>query len=73
MTSTHFSDVEKLANFTSASNLCGNARVITARLRFSTQSEITIKKGNRLRYRSLPAVICSFRNITTSAIDNVKE
>ena len=47
--STHFSDVKRLAERTIASARYGKARVTMARLRFSHQSAMTIRNGNRHR------------------------
>lgn len=66
----HFSEVNKLAERTSASARSGKARATMARHRFSHQSAMTIRKGNRHRYLNRLDGGSSLRSTSTSAADN---
>jgi len=63
----HFSDVKKLAARTIASARSGKTRVTDASPRFSHQSAMIIREGNRHRYRNRPDEGNSLRRTSMSA------
>ena len=66
----HFSEVNKLAERTSASARSGKACVTMARHRFSHQSAMTIRKGNRHKYLNRLDGGNSLRRTSMSTTDN---
>lgn len=66
----HFNDVRELARFTIESARSGKVRVTQARLRFSHQSLMTIRKGKMHRYRNRLAGGNSLHRTSMSITDN---
>ena len=72
-TRVHFSDVKKLAELTTQSTVSGKELVTKTRLRFSHQSMMMIRKGNRHKYRNRLAGGDSFCRTSMRATDKANE